>query len=63
MTGHTAMDKEAAYGEIVMAAYKYDPLGWDSDDMEARADRIAAFLKTPRGQQMLARLKRMENGQ
>ena len=51
-----AESKELAYKEIIAAAYANDPIGWDQDDMSARADRIHAFLRSPMGRGMLSRL-------
>lgn len=50
---------EKAYQTIIAAAYQNDPIGWDQDDLLARADRLRAFLRTTTGQAMLARMSEL----
>lgn len=51
--------KERAYKEIIAAAYANDPIGWDRDDMSARAERLGDFLRTSTGRHMLNRLSEL----
>jgi hypothetical protein len=50
--------QEQAYLAIIIAAYENDPVGWDEDDMFARAERLRAFMRTQKGQRLLHRLSK-----